>query len=524
MKILHFLIITMLSLSISAQNTENAVTKKNPLTEQESFRWSHLDLEKDTIPGMSVDRAYKELLINKKGVKVLVGVIDSGVDIKHEDLKGKIWTNKKEIPNNGKDDDKNGYVDDVNGWNFLGDSNNENLEMTRIIKKSDDGSEIYKNALAEYNSKTEKLKTEKFQVDFILAADKKITEHLGKADYTLEELEAIKSDDAKITQSKMIMMSIAGQAGAEFRNEIEAYKDYVYDQVDFNLNKEFNGRELVGDNPENINDKKYGTNLVYSKDRKDSLHGTHVAGIIAQIRENGIGGDGVITNVEIIPIRAVPNGDEYDKDIALAIRYAVDNGAKVINGSFGKDFSPHKEWVWDAMKYAESKDVLLVFAAGNDGKNIDVEPSFPMDTKDKNIELVSNVLTIGALNSDFGEKMIADFSNYGQKNVDIFSPGVNIYATIPDNQYKYEQGTSMASPNAAGVAALIRSYYPNLKAAQVKNIIMTSGTSIGIDVLVGDDAEKMPFSKTCVSGKIINAYNALQMAEKLSLKNASQKK
>jgi subtilisin family serine protease len=298
----------------------------------------------------------------------------------------------------------------------------------------------------------------------------------------------------------------------------------VYDQVDFNLNKEFNGRELVGDNPENINDKKYGTNLVYSKDRKDSLHGTHVAGIIAQVRENGIGGDGVITNVEIIPIRAVPNGDEYDKDIAIAIRYAVDNGAKVINGSFGKDFSPHKEWVWDAMKYAESKDVLLVFAAGNDGKNIDVEPSFPMDTKDKNIELVSNVLTIGALNSDFGEKMIADFSNYGQKNVDIFSPGVNIYATIPDNQYKYEQGTSMASPNAAGVAALIRSYYPNLKAAQVKNIIMTSGTSIGIDVLVGDDAGKMPFSKTCVSGKIINAYNALQMAEKLSLKNASQKK
>ena len=320
------------------------------------------------------------------------------------------------------------------------------------------------------------------------------------------------------------MMSIAGQAGAEFRNEIEAYKDYVYDQVDFNLNKEFNGRELVGDNPEDINDKKYGTNLVYSKDRKDSLHGTHVAGIIAQVRENGIGGDGVITNVEIIPIRAVPNGDEYDKDIALAIRYAVDNGAKVINGSFGKDFSPHKEWVWDAMKYAESKDVLLVFAAGNDGKNIDVEPSFPMDTKDKKNELVSNVLTIGALNSDFGEKMIADFSNYGQKNVDIFSPGVNIYATIPDNQYKYEQGTSMASPNAAGVAALIRSYYPNLKAAQVKNIIMTSGTSIGIDVLVGDDAEKMPFSKTCVSGKIINAYNALQMAEKLSLKNASQKK
>lgn len=506
----------MFSLSISAQNAEKKYVKNNPLTDEEFERWSHLDLEKDTIPGMSVDKAYKALLTNKKNVKVIVGVIDSGVDIKHEDLKGNIWTNKKEIANNGVDDDKNGYIDDVNGWNFLGDSNNENLEMTRIIKNTDDGSEVYENALAEYNSKNEKLKTDKFQVDFILAADKKIVEHLGKESYTLEELEAIQSDDAKISQSKMIMLSIAEQAGKEFRDEIEAYKEYVYDQVNFNLNKEFDGRKLVGDNPDDFNDKKYGNNVVYSKDRKDSLHGTHVAGIIAQVRGNGIGGDGVVTNVEILAVRAVPNGDEYDKDVALAIRYAVDNGAKVINGSFGKDFSPHKEWVWDAMKYAESKDVLLVFAAGNDGKNIDIEPSFPMDTKDKKIELVSNVLTVGALDSTFGDKMIADFSNYGQKNVDIFSPGVKIYATVPDNQYKYEQGTSMAAPNAAGVAALIRSYYPNLKASQVKKIIMDSGTQIGIDVLVGKDAENMPFSKTCVSGKIINAYNALQMAEKVS--------
>jgi subtilisin family serine protease len=314
------------------------------------------------------------------------------------------------------------------------------------------------------------------------------------------------------------------QAGEGFRDEINDYKEYIYDQANYNLNKEFDGRKPVGDNPEDIKDKKYGNNVVYSKDRKDSLHGTHVAGIIAQVRGNGIGGDGVAANVEILPIRAVPNGDEYDKDIALAIRYAVDNGAKVINGSFGKDYSPHKEWVWDAMKYAESKDVLLVFAAGNDGKDIDVEPSFPADTKDKKTEISKNVLTIGALDNAYGENMIADFSNYGQKNVDIFSPGVKIYATVPDNKFKYEQGTSMASPNAAGVAALIRSYYPSLKAAQVKEIIMQSGTPINFDVVVGKNAEKMPFSKTCVSGKIINAYNALKLADKLAQKTKKSPK
>jgi subtilisin family serine protease len=212
----------------------------------------------------------------------------------------------------------------------------------------------------------------------------------------------------------------------------------------------------------------------------------------------------------------VPNGDEYDKDIALAIRYAVDNGAKVINGSFGKDFSPHAEWVWDAIKYAESKDVLIVHAAGNDGKDIDVEENFPTDSKDKKTELVSNFIQIGALNYEYGEKVIADFSNYGSKNVDVFAPGVKIYATLPNNKFKYLEGTSMASPNVAGVAALIRSYYPNLKAHQVKEILMQSGTPIDMVVKVGENGEKRNFAEASVSGKIVNAYNALKLAEEVS--------
>jgi subtilisin family serine protease len=225
----------------------------------------------------------------------------------------------------------------------------------------------------------------------------------------------------------------------------------------------------------------------------------------------------VINNVEIMALRAVPNGDEYDKDIALAIRYAVDNGAKVINGSFGKDYSPQKEWVWEAIKYAASKDVLIVHAAGNDAKDIDTEPNFPSDEVNGK-EIADNFLSIGALNKEYGTNIIASFSNFGKINVDVFAPGNQIYATIPNNKYKYLQGTSMASPNAAGVAALIRSYYPNLTASQVKHILMDSGTPISANVVVGEQKNAIPFSSTCVSGKIVNAYNALLMAEQMSKK------
>ena len=515
MKFLQFLLISMFSLSLFAQETTQNFTKKAPLTEQELQRWSHLDLEKDSIPGMSVDKAYTELLKNKKGVKVIVGVVDSGVDINQEDLKSVIWTNKKEIPNNGKDDDKNGFIDDVHGWNFLGDSNNENLEMVRILKKGDDGSETYKRALADYTENYKDILESKENVDVLLNADKAVRETLKNDSYTLEQLKDMPSVKFELYDAKRIMLSYVTQKGVGFHDDLKSAKDYVYDQIDYNLNKDFNGRKSVGDNPEDIKDKKYGNNVVYSKERKDNLHGTHVAGIIAQVRNNGIGGDGVADNVEIMPIRAVPNGDEYDKDIALSIRYAVDNGAKVINGSFGKDFSPHADWVYDAIKYAASKDVLIVHAAGNDSKNIDTEPNFPSDEVN-GAEFADNLLTIGALNYKYGGNLVARFSNYGKKNVDVYAPGVKIYATVPGNKYKYLQGTSMASPNAAGVAALIRSYYPNLKAAQVKQILMQSGTAMNLEVTVDEKQLKIPFSESCVSGKIVNAYNALKMAEEMS--------
>jgi subtilisin family serine protease len=323
------------------------------------------------------------------------------------------------------------------------------------------------------------------------------------------------------------MNQIFTNAGPTFNpeSELTEYSEQVEDQLKYNLNKDYDGRKIVGDNPEDIKDAHYGNNVVFGPDKEKALHGTHVAGIIAQIRGNNLGGDGVASpNVEILTVRAVPDGDEYDKDIALAIRYAVDNGAKVINGSFGKSFSPHKDWVYDAIKYAAKKDVLIVHAAGNDGYNIDETKNinYPNDSKDNIKEFADNVITIGAINKSYGENVVAPFSNFGKINVDVFAPGEEIYATVPNNKYKYLQGTSMASPNAAGVAALIRSYYPKLKADQVKKILMDSGVALPSMVVLGkseNPGEKPnPISsvESSKTAKMVNAYNALLMAEDLS--------
>ncbi|TDP04006.1 S8 family peptidase [Flavobacterium sp. 245] len=505
-----------------------AVVKKAPVTENELKRWSHLDLVKDSIPGMSVDRAYAELLQGKTGQKVIVGIVDSGIDIEHEDLQGKIWTNPKEIPGNGIDDDKNGFIDDVHGWNFLGNAVHENLELTRIVKKSDDGSAQYKEALKQYNEKYEEALKNKEQVDFLLDVHNTIKKELNKKTYKIEDLSTLTSTDPKVARSKMVMTQIFTNAGPTFDPEadFEEYREQVYDEIDYNLNKDYDGRKVVGDNPDDIKNNHYGNNVVFGPDKEKALHGTHVAGIIAQVRGNNLGGDGVANNVEILTVRAVPDGDEYDKDIALAIRYAVDNGAKVINGSFGKSFSPHKEWVYEALTYAAKKDVLIVHAAGNDGYNIDETKNinYPNDSKDNLKEFTNNVITIGAINKEYGENVVAGFSNFGKINVDVFAPGEEIYATVPNNKYKYLQGTSMAAPNVAGVAALIRSYYPKLKAAQVKQILMDSGVALPSKVVLGESENSIQkpsavsSAESSRTAKMVNAYNALLMAEKMSKK------
>jgi subtilisin family serine protease len=505
-------------ISTPVENIDKLPLKTTPVAENDLKRWSHLDLVNDTVPGMSVDKAYKEIIKGKKGKKVIVGIVDSGVDINHEDLKAVIWTNPKEIAGNGIDDDKNGYIDDIHGWNFLGNAVHEQLEMTRIVKKGP-SSPDYEKAKEKLADELKGIQGQKQQLDFILNAEKTIKNHLKKDAFTLEEIKGIKSDDSGVKQAKAMFTQILSNTTKEkFDAEIEEFKDYVYGQLNYNLNVEYDGRSIVGDNPNNLNDTKYGNNNVVGPEPKEAKHGTHVAGIVAQVRGNNKGGDGVTNNAEILVVRAVPDGDEYDKDIALGIRYAVDNGAKVINGSFGKYFSQNKEWVIDAIKYAESKDVLVVIAAGNESYDLDVTNKYPNDTYDGSSEYANNVLIIGALSPSYGTKMVADFSNYGKNNVDIYAPGDEIYATTPLNTYEYLQGTSMASPNVAGVATLIRSYYPSLTAVQVKQVIMESGMPLKNTVILGEDKHKANFAEASKSGKIVNGYNALLLAKKMAKK------
>ena len=528
--------------SMPVKSIDNQTLKKSELTENQLKTWSGADLVTDTIPGMSVNKAYAEILSTLEGkeTKIIVAVIDSGVDIEHEDLKNVIWVNKGEIPNNGIDDDKNGFIDDIHGWNFLGDIVGENLEYTRILRRYDDefkGKEasdisesdkknyaLYQKAKAEHDKNYGTASGNKERYSKMLAdtkeAHKAISGKLGKEDYTAEDLSAISNPSEEEQKQIGVLTQMLGYGGT-IPALIERFNggiDYFSSQLENHLNVTTNFREVLGDDPYDITDTNYGNNDVDGPDPKkeDAMHGTHVAGIIAAQRGNGIGMDGVAKNVEIMVVRTVPDGDEYDKDVALAIRYAVDNGAKVINASFGKSYTQNPEWVWDAIKYAAKHDVLFVHAAGNDANDLDVAENYPNDHMGTGEEISDNYITIGALNYQYGKNMVAGFSNYGTKNVDVFSPGVKIWATIPLDGYRYLQGTSMAAPNVAGVAAVIRSYFPKLTASQVKHVLMDSGVTSNAPVVVGgEESNVKPFNTISTSGKMVNLYNALILASKI---------
>ncbi len=433
-------------------------------------------------PGMETDLAYK-MLKKKKPNAVVVAVIDSGVDVEHEDLEGKIWVNSDEIAGNGIDDDNNGYIDDIHGWNFLGNANGENIDATRLEK-----TRIYAKLKSKYDSVDVSSIENRNEYDLYLKVKEEVNETYKsmKAEYK------------------------------EYKDIIDAnpdYKKYYNDQLKYNLNTEYDDRSLIGDNPDDINDTKYGNN---DYEGPDALHGTHVSGIIAAVRGNDKGGDGVANNAQIMSLRAVPNGDEHDKDVALAIRYAVDNGAQVINMSFGKSYSPNAEWVYEALKYADSKGVLVIHAAGNDNANVDETDNFPTSKYDFQTEPLNHYLTIGASTNDASGSLAAEFSNYGKTMVDVFAPGYEIWNTVPNNEYQNLQGTSMAAPMVAGVAAMLKGYFPNLTMLDVKNAIMASVTSYkGTKQLLPGTYEMVDFSEMSIAGGVVNVKNAVVYCKKL---------
>ncbi|MDB9873664.1 S8 family peptidase [Flavobacteriaceae bacterium] len=506
-------------LSTPVENIDVIPLKAVELTDAEEKEWSHLDLKTDTIPGISLLKAYKEL-VKPKSKTIIVAVIDSGIDIEHEDLKDNIWINSDEIPNNGKDDDNNGYIDDVNGWNFLGGADNEQLEYVRLVASGDTSNPRFEEAqalLAKERGSTSRLKKQYDEIlEQLTTSDAAVAKHLKKPIYTKEDVEGVFTPDFELIRHVNVIKQAYGFGFETIEACIKDLKSSLKtfnERLDYNLNIDFDGRKVVGDNPNDLNDRDYGNGDVKAKNGR--THGTHVSGIIAAKRNNGIGMNGVANNVKIMAIRNTPNGDEYDKDVALGVYYAVDNGAKIINMSFGKSFSPHSDWVRDAIAYAAKKDVLIVAGSGNDGQNNDQINSFPNDQINNGPEVSDNFVSVGSSEPKYGSTLAASYSNYGKNTVDVFAPGSQIYSTYPKNSYEFASGTSMASPMVAGVAALIFSQYPNLSAAQVKQILMTSGVAIDKKVSL-ENGDVVPFSDLSKSGKIVNVYNALLMAAKLS--------
>ncbi len=536
MKKILFLLLFFSSSLFIAQEIQEVETGTAP------ENWFNLDYSANKVYGVSTERTYAELLKGKKSQTVIVGVIDSGVDYTHEDLKDVMWVNEKEIPENGIDDDKNGYIDDIHGWNFMGGKDgknieNETLELTRLyrdMKTKFDGKtekEInsadkkdYKNYQL-YKAEFEKIYGEtqqqyvqvKYVFDLFEGLNLDVKDQLTAKEITVKELDIYKPKDKQQEQivpylkSMMASMNNDTISLDDVIKEMNGSVEYLEKRLKYNLNTEYNPRGIVGDDINNPNEKFYGNKDCIGV---GSLHGTHVAGIIAANRTNNIGIKGIADNVKIMAIRAVPSGDERDKDIANAIYYAVDNGAQIINMSFGKAYSFDKATVDKAVKYAESKGVLLVHAAGNDGVNIDQKIHFPTKKYENSKKQAKNWIDVGALNWRDGEKLPAPFSNYGKKTVDVFAPGVDIYSTKNGGGYINESGTSMACPVTAGVAAVLKSYFPQLTAEQIKNIIIKSSLKDQKNSKVRrpGGTELVSFSELSNSGGLVNLYEAVKMA------------
>lgn len=516
--------------------------------------WHLLDAKEDSFYGISLHKAYHFLESKKlKSKPIIVAVLDSGIDTLHEDLKDILWKNSKEISNNGIDDDGNGYVDDVYGWNFLGNANGKNLtrttnEKTRIYYKYKnkfsspefDSSTLNKADLELYKTwkkTSNELKfTTESEVEILLIEmtvkalknyDEIIKKEIGKVEYTALDLEKFEPKTKEGKQSKFnyltsirILEIDLEEKNTTLISQLEEYVNQKKFEIEVREHEPENQRSLIiNDDYNNINDKFFGNSNVQAIDPK---HGTHVSGLIAAERNNNKGVDGIADNAKIMALRVVPDGDEYDKDIALGIFYAVDNGAKIINMSFGKSYSPEKFWVDSAVKYAAAKDVLIIHAAGNDSKNIDSLDNFPcaqfLDKKD----YAKNYITVGAsTDPSFSTgSYIADFSNYGKNNVDVFAPGVKIYSTVPNiNGYERLQGTSFSAPIVSGIAALLRSYFPTLTAIQTKQII-ESTVSIpkyekGTSIIIHNSSLPTQLKDACKTGGIVNAAKAVEYAFKI---------
>lgn len=513
---------------------------KDSISDENKKNWFLKDIQKDSLPGISLNLAQR-MVSNRKGETTVIAIIDTKINTDHNDISGYIWKNSNEIEGNKVDDDHNGYVDDIMGWNFIGNRDGDDLlyskyEYTRILKKYDsifrnvdeDETKVdstafseYKRAKLYYEKENQEVETNSIQYNFIYSnyksGQKIIQDILGDKKITLAIIDSLVELQPNLADKVMLVRN-----SIEFdikENDMIDQLDFLQKSKKFYLNLSYDERSILGDNPEDLNNTNYGNPLVNTN--TDSLyHGTLTAGVIARSLK-AIGIDYPDSQIKILPISISSFGDENDKDLALAIKYAVDNGAKVINISSGKYFSMHRSWVMDAIKYAEEKNVLIINSAGNDNKNLDTGDFFHFPYDENYNQEINNFIKVGASGYE-KRSFIYTNSNYGKDVVDIFAPGSDIYTTSTRNEegLEYVSGTSFAAPLVSLTAGLIYSYYPEMKVTEIKQIILDSGVSynIPIEIQVNDKTENITFSDLSKSGKVVNAYNAFLMAEELSKK------
>ena len=495
-------------------------------------RWWLLDVEDDQVYGAGVDRAYREVLNAKQPAReVVVAILDSGVDVTHEDLDDVIWTNADD-PRNGRDDDGNAYVDDVHGWNFIGGPDGSHVdedtyELARLYAACEDLAEGTRTAdrpepvtpalcgQVRLDFQAERQENEQILVQ-VRAIDATVDavmgllrQQLGTDDVTPDKVRSLAPVRNDVRQARQLYLQLADQniSPQDVKDEVERLEGLLEN----GLNPEFDPRHIVGDDYADTSERVYGNNDVTGP---DASHGTGVAGIVAAERGNGIGVDGIATNTRIMVVRTVPNGDERDKDVANAIRYAVDNGAHIINMSFGKAYSPFKDVVDEAVRYAQARGVLLVHAAGNDAKDLATEKNFP-NRYFTNGDTASLWIEVGASAWQGRQRLASPFSNYGAAQVDVFAPGSDVTSTAPGNEYEPASGTSFAAPVVSGIAAMLMAYYPDLTAADVRRIILESAVPLRDAMVVrpGEDDLEVRFGDLSATGGIVNAYRAVRMAE-----------
>lgn len=539
MKLFKYAILT---LALGSPLFTNAQMTNEELSEREDINWPNLDWKEDKVLGSSIELAYQKLLVNKESKRtVIVAVLDNGIDINHDDLKNKIWINTNEIPGNNIDDDQNGYIDDIHGWNYLGNTAGENvyeenLEITRVykeylalIEKGELDSNNLVGPKVDMYKKAEELYKEEMKLRegnlkninnaiYLMKSSKSLIKKLyGVKIESESDLNQISpAGNEEVIRAKNILYSIYGQG---FTMEaFEESKDYNEKYTLQYLNFDLNARDVIGDDPFDINDKNYGNPDVTGP---SADHGTACAGLIAAERNNNIGINGVADNVKIMCLRTTPSGDERDKDVALAIRYAVDNGAHIINMSFGKDLSPQKEFVDDAIKYAAEKGVLLVHSSGNAGQDLRIDPAYPNETFNETFEDKSeapNMITVGASSLKPNKRMIAPFSNYGGGIVDILGPGTDIISLDTGSTYSTHSGTSFSGPIVSGVAAVIWSYYPDLSVEELIKVLVESSKTkrpkkVYLPNLTSEKKKKVKMAEICGEGGVVNLYRAILQLE-----------